>query len=107
MIPTQNPADYEWALKRIKQLWNEGTVVILAHAQEHMALRQLDISAIQHIIKYGKIIEHTLSSHQVWRYKITGTAVDGQKAVCVLEVTRGLIIVTVITDAPRRKSRSK
>ena len=65
------------------------------------------MAIIASFAKYGKIIEHTLNSHQVWRYKVTGTAVDGQKAACVVEATRDLIIVTVITDAPRRKSRSK
>ena len=40
---TYDPQDRKRALKRIRNLWNEGSVEILQHAQDRMAERSLDI----------------------------------------------------------------
>lgn len=95
VIPLEDPQNYKIAFQRIKRLWNEGHVEILPHAQKRMTQRRLDTNDIQHIIRYGRIVEHS-QPREFWRYNIAGTSVDGKKATCVVEVNDNLIIVTVV-----------
>jgi energy-coupling factor transporter ATP-binding protein EcfA2 len=102
MVPLQDPENYRRALQRIKRLWEEGKVLILSHAKGRMRKRGIDILDIQHVIRYGSVIEHS-KPRNLWRYTLKGTSVDGDSIGCVVEIDGRLIIVTVIDDTRRRR----
>ena len=60
-----------------------------------MSQREIDISDIQNVIRYGRIVEHS-KPLDLWRYTILGKAVDGDRTKVVVEINGRLIIVTVI-----------
>jgi hypothetical protein len=74
-----DPYDKSRVLQRIKNLLLEGEVQILFHAQERMRIRRLDMSDVQHALRYGMITEITPSGEH-WRYRIEGKTVDGKRA---------------------------
>lgn len=91
----QDPSNYKLALQRIKKLWEEGKTEILGHAQKRMTERSIDVTDLQNVIRYGRIVEHS-KPRALWRYTILGKSVDGDPTRCVVEVDGSLIIVTVI-----------
>lgn len=95
IYPLEDPGNYKWAIKRIRHLWNEGIVIWTHHAEERMDERDCNMLDVQHIIRYGQIIEHSLPKGY-WRYTIKGETLSGRTASCVVEVKGSLIIVTVI-----------
>lgn len=101
VVPLHDPSNYVWAIRRIKSLWNEGNFEILPHAQERMKKWKLDILDIEHIVKYGRVVEHTMPQN-LWRYKVQGTAVDRRRAHCMIEIDGSLIIVTVVSSRARK-----
>ena len=92
---TFDPSNYRQAHQRIKTLWRDGLVEILGHAQARMAKRNYDRNDIQNVVRYGRIVEHT-KPMTLWRYTLMGTAVDGARMKCVVEIDGSLLIVTVI-----------
>ena len=90
-----DPDDYKRAHQRIKKLWAESKTEITYHAQKRMKERNIDITDVQNVIRYGKVIEHS-KPMTLWRYTISGASVDGKKMKCVVEIDGNLIIVTVI-----------
>ncbi len=95
-----DPHDRKRALKRI-QIWNEGSVEILHHAQDRMTERSLDIHDIHQIIEHGQISQIS-RPHDLWRYKISGRSVENKRAACVVEINSRLVIVTIV-DLTRAK----
>ncbi len=89
------PLSARQAMERIRILWKEGFVAILPHAQERMRQRHIDMQDLAHLIRFGRIVEHSKPAQQ-WRYKIEGASVDGEKSACVVEIDGTLIVVTVI-----------
>jgi hypothetical protein len=57
--------------------------------------RGVDTNDLDHLIRYGRITEHSRPMF-LWRYKIEGRSADGCRMACVVEVDGRLIIVTVI-----------
>jgi len=94
IVQVNDPYDKARVLQRIKKLLLEGEVQILFHAQEKMRIRQLDMSDVQHVLRYGMITEIT-SAAERWRYRIEGKTVDGKRAACVVEINGRLLVVTV------------
>lgn len=90
-----NPGDYKHAHQRIKQLHRDGKTEPGYHAQMRMTQREIDMNDVAHVIRYGRIIEHSKPMDH-WRYTILGKAVDGDSMKCVLELNDILKIVTVI-----------
>ena len=104
VIPLQDPQNPKWVLRRIRQLWEEGTVEILPHAQERMRKWGLDILDVRHVLHYGRVTEHSQALRgDGWRYRIDGTIVDGGRAACVVEIEGTLIVVTVFSLGGRRR----
>ena len=95
VIPMPGPGDYRRIQQRIKKLWTEGNTEITYHAQQRMKERRFDITDIQNVIRYGRIVEHSKPG-TFWRYTLSGKAVDGDPLKCVVEINGNLIIVTVI-----------
>ena len=91
VMALHDPLNYRRVLLRIKKLWDEGSVVVLPHAQTQMQARGLDLLDVQHVIRYGRITDHSRPG-ELWRYKVAGMAVDGQ-----------LFIVTVIGGRGRTR----
>lgn len=89
------PLSARRAMERIRALWKEGLFEILSHAQERMRQRHIDMQDIAHLIRFGRVVEHSKLGQQ-WRYKIEGVSVDGEKSVGVVEINGTLVIVTVI-----------
>ena len=89
-----DPYDKTRVLQRIKKLLLEGEVQILFHAQEKMRIRHLDMSDVQHALRYGMITEITPAGER-WRYRIEGKTVDGKRAGCVVEINGRMLVVTV------------
>jgi hypothetical protein len=106
------------AKDRIYTLWKTGFVEIWPHAQDRMRERKIDTTDIEHVLRYGHVVENNkpglhwrshfssgkmTSGHVVennkpglhWRYKVKGTSVDGDQMACVVEINGNLIIVTV------------
>ena len=89
-----DPYDKTRVLQRIKKLLLEGEVQILFHAQEKMRIRHLDMSDVQHVLRYGMITE-IIPAGERWRYRIEGKTVDGKRAGCVVEINGRMLVVTV------------
>jgi hypothetical protein len=100
LLSLRNPQDYVWAMKRIRHLWEEGKVELVSHAIKQMAKRHIDMLDIQHVIRYGRIVSHSMPLY-LWRYKVAGTRVNGRPVACIVEINGNLIIVTVV--ATRRR----
>lgn len=100
VVPLQKPDDYVRALKRIRKLWEESEVEFLPHAKKQMAKRGLQVSDARHVIRYGRVIEHSKPG-EFWRYTIQGPLLDGGQARCVVEVNHHLIIVTFFVAGRR------
>lgn len=101
VVPLHDPANYAVAQRSIKRLWDEGLYIPHPHALQRMEERGLNNLDIQHIIRYGKIVDHTMPS-SLWRYKIQGRTLDRRTASCIVEMdAHSLILVTVIS---RKKS---
>lgn len=83
------------AMERIRTLWKGGRVQILPHAQARMRQRHIDMQDIANIVRSGRVVEHSKPG-LLWRYKINGTSIDGEKITSVVEINGNLIIVTVI-----------
>jgi hypothetical protein len=90
-----NPDHYARVHRRIKRLWEDGEVVITAHAQRRMAKRRIDLTDVQTIIVAGSIISHE-RREGTWRYRIQGATVAGRTASCVVAVEGRAIIVSVL-----------
>ena len=89
-----DPYDKVRVLQWIKKCLLEGEVQIPFHAQEKMRDRRLDMSDVQHVLRYGMITEITPSGER-WSYRIEGKTVDGKLAGCVVEINGRMLIVTV------------
>lgn len=90
------PLSYRRAMERIRTLWNEGLVEIDPyHAQVRMRERGFDMLDLEHLIRYGRVVEHSKPG-RLWRYKVEGTSVEGERAACVVEIKgHRIVIVTV------------
>lgn len=83
------------AMERIRTLWKGGLVEVLPHAQTRMRQRRIAMLDIEHVIRQGHVVENSKPG-QLWRYKVAGTSVDGERLACVVEIDGNLIIVTVL-----------
>lgn len=100
------PLTPQRAMERIKTLWQEGQVEIQPHAGQQMRARRLEITDVEHIIRYGRVVEHSRPRPGgPWRYKVEGSAVDGGWAACVVELVGRLLIITVIGKRTKRGGR--
>ena len=106
IVALYDPQDRKRALKRIRRLWNEGSVEILQHAQDRMAERSLDIHDIHQIIEHGQITQIS-RPHDLWRYKISGRSVENKRAACIVEINGRLVIVTVVDLTRARKNKGE
>jgi hypothetical protein len=104
VVALYDPQDRSRAVKKIRRLWNEGSVEILQHAKERMAERDLDIHDVQNILQYGQITEIS-HPHAHWRYTITGRSIENNRAKCIVEINGRLIIVTVVDLTRARKKK--
>ena len=89
------PLSYKRAMERIRALWKEGAVTFWTHALGRMKERKIDILDLEHLIRYGHVVEHSKPG-QFWRYKVEGYSVDDERIACTVEINGKLIIVTVI-----------
>ncbi len=94
--PIYDPLNYKRVMWRIKEIWEEGSVKFVQHANQQMKKRGLDVSDVENIIRYGRIVEHSQPA-ELWRCKIEGLSLDHGKAACIVELNKRLIIITVIS----------
>ncbi|MEE9219305.1 MAG: DUF4258 domain-containing protein [Acidobacteriota bacterium] len=94
IVPFEDPTNYWRAIKRIRKLWQEGNVTWIPHAEEQMRVRGIDLTDVAHLIRYGRIVNHSRPV-ELWRYEIKGKMVDGGQAKCVVEIDGALIIITL------------
>jgi len=105
VVPLHDPTNYKRVLERIRRLWNEGTTEFPLHAQERMEEWAIDVLDIRHVIKYGRLVEHSRPG-ALWRYRIEGRTVDGDRLAVVVEIDGHLIVVTVLVlRVHRRKGK--
>jgi len=96
VVPFDDPGDYARIHRRIKRLWDEGTVTFPdQHVEKRMRRRKIDVLDLQHIIQYGSIISHDRKGEQ-WRYRIQGSTVAGKTASCIVAVEGAVLIVSVL-----------
>jgi hypothetical protein len=105
IVPFRDPSAYSRVLRTVRRLWDEGTVEYHVHAIRAMQQSGLTAQDVERVIQTGSIIEHNRPGDE-WRWKIQGGCVDGHTASCVIqiEINRGLLIVTVIDEAPERSN---
>ncbi len=89
------PLSPKRAMERIRALWRDGNVEWWSYAERRLSERKLDMLDVEHLIRYGRVTEHSHPG-RLWRYKVEGRAVDGERIACVVEINGNLIIVTVI-----------
>lgn len=92
-VPLKDPTNYRRVHERIKALWETGNFI--PHAEGRMRTRKLEVTDIQHVIKTGRIVEHSKPG-ELWRYKIEGLSVDGKKIACVVEINDALEVIAVM-----------
>lgn len=104
-LPFRDPSNYGQVLRTIRRLWDEGTVEYHVHAIRAMQQSGLTAQDVEHVIQNGSIIEHN-KPRDDWRWKIQGGCVDGHTVSCVvqIEINGGLLIITVIDEAPERSN---
>lgn len=95
IVPITDAADYVAVHRRIKKFWTQGQVLISTHAQDRMDGRKIGILDVEHVIKYGSVVDHSKPG-ELWRYTVRGTLVDGGGIDCVVEINGRLILVTLI-----------
>ena len=100
-MSVDDPSNYKQAHAHIKYLLTHGSVQFVDHADERVEKRGWESTDVLHIIRYGKIILHTLAG-QFWRYTIEGQTVDAQRGKCVVEVRDHLIVITMMMYPKRR-----
>ncbi len=85
-----------WATKRIQRLWHEGIVEFSPHATKRLQERGLDANDIQHVVRYGTVIQGGSSDFPATprRFILEGNAVDGELMVCVVDIDGSLVVVT-------------
>ncbi len=95
VVPFDDPADYARVHRRIQRLWEEGTFMILPHAQLRMNQRKVDVLDLQNIVLRGSIVSHDRQGEQ-WRYRIQGATVAGSTASCVVALEGQVLVVSVL-----------
>jgi hypothetical protein len=103
VVPIEDPTNYRRVLQRIKRLLADGSYLILPHAKDEAKKDRLDDTDVLNIIRTGTLKPHSHSmGRNGWRYVVEGDSVDHGRAVCVVEVTGTLIVVTVYALRKRR-----
>jgi hypothetical protein len=94
--------DFAAALKRIRELWEDGTYFLLPHARVRMEERGLDELDLQNVIRTGRVTQQIGD-----RFKIVGKSVEADTASCVVEIEDKLLVVTVILVRKRGEKRER
>ena len=85
------------AIARIRELWTEGSLLVLPHAQRRMRERDITMDHIGQVIHSGRFTESSRPGPGGnWRYSVQGHTKDGINVTCIIEPTDRLILVTVI-----------
>lgn len=85
------------AMERIRNLWTEGSLLVLSHAQRRMRERSITTDHIGQVIHSGRVTEHSKPDlRRNWRYTVQGHTKDGVKVTCIVELADSLILITVI-----------
>jgi Domain of unknown function (DUF4258) len=101
VVPFEDPRNYRRVLNRVRKLWDGGYVTFREHAEKQMARQDVDRLDVQHVIRYGSIIEHN-KPKGAWRWTIQGGTVEDETMSVVVEMDGSvLIIVTVIVPGRR------
>lgn len=106
ILPFRDPSNYTQVLRTIRRVWNDGAVEFHVHAVRAMQRSGLTTQDVEHVIFTGSIIEHNQPGGRGWRWRVQGGCLDGHTAFCVVtfEMDGGLLIITVIDEAPDRGS---
>ncbi len=91
----ERPLSNEAAAKRIRKLWAEGKVTWSPHAEERLLGRGLNMLDVEHIVRYGRVIENSRPGNR-WRYKMQGRTVEGKGASAVFELAGDLLAVVTV-----------
>lgn len=85
------------ALKIIRDILRDGSVLPIPHAKERMVERNCDMQDVRRILKTGAISKKEDVKGRC-RYSIEGDNLDGETRVVVIEVHRrgNIRIITVI-----------
>lgn len=67
VVPIFDPTNYKQVRSRIKKLYRDGYVKITdSHAWPRMRERKIEITDVQHIINFGRVVDHSKPG-QYWR----------------------------------------
>jgi uncharacterized DUF497 family protein len=83
------------AMQRIKALWTDGKFTWLPHAEQRLIERGLDITDVEVLVRYGKVVESSRPG-AVWRYKVEGSTAEGKKGAVVFELAGDLLILVSV-----------
>lgn len=103
MSADNDPTNYRRVAEKIRKMFRDGPVKWLRHAKSRMSERKITAVHVEHVIRYGQIIEHSQPG-DLWRYTLTGTLFTEnprREVKVVVEVNDKLIIITVIDKGVR------
>jgi hypothetical protein len=84
VVPIFDPTNYKQVRARIRKLYWEGlTRINESHAWPRMEKRKIEITDVQHIINYGRVIDHSKPKHN-WRYTLEGESLDTSRTIRVM-----------------------
>lgn len=98
-----DPTNYRRVAEKIRKMFQDGPVEWWEHAEKRMRERKITAVHVEHIIRYGQIVEHSKPG-RYWRYAILGTLfteTPRREVKVVIEIRGKLIIVTVIDRVVR------
>ncbi len=97
IVSLDDPTNYKFVAARIRSFLRKGFVDIRPHALKRMQERGFESTDIQHVILYGRVIDHSLPDVKghYWRYVVQGTTPDKKLLHCVVEINNHLMIVSI------------
>ena len=96
------PLDPAAAKRHILRLWKEGKFLPSGHVQQRMRERSISTDHIGQVFRSGRVTDWSKPG-DCWRYSVQGTTIDGAEIVCVVEIERRLILITVIDKTIKKK----
>jgi hypothetical protein len=95
VVPILDPTNYRRVHTRIKALLETGDTRFRGHGLERMQERGIDVTDVEYVLKFGRIVDHSCPSDR-WRYVLEGKTVEGKKLRIVVEIDGMVDIVTAM-----------
>jgi len=82
-------------MERCRTLWKEGKFTWVRHAEERLSALGWDITDVENMIRYGRVIEHSKPG-DFWRYKLEGPNAERQTGGLAYEFHGELLVLVSV-----------